>query len=286
MPLGVLGTTSSLYISKQIKVPPFAPTIGTATVSSGNAIVTFTPGGGPLATSFTAISNPYNFTATATASPITVPINFFGTNSYTFTVVASNSYGNSVASGSSSPVSITVTSILISKGDSLTGWSFNGTAAVVDNVVGNPKPSFYVASYHTSYIDVASIIPGLTSFKNRKILFDIYTSSSSLINFYFGMNSSGVGNGWRLDVRYQQTSGFATVQNWNGINQPTTGVVGLSASTWYTVVLTIGGTGTVTYTYNGTSFGTSQPGYLDNGTIVGFQGDALSGGYIDNIYIQ
>ena len=285
MPLGVLGTTSSLYISKRINVLPFAPTIGTATASGGNAIVTFTPGGGPLATSFTAISNPYNFTATATASPITVPINFFGTNSYTFTVVASNSYGSSVASGNSNSVSITVTSILISKGDSLAGWSFNGAPAVVDNAVGNPKPSFYADSYHTSYIDVASIIPGLTTFKNRKIVFDIYTSIA-LINFYFGMNSSGVGNGWRLDIRFQQTSGFATVQNWQGITVPTTGVVGLSGSTWYTVVLNIANNGTVTYTYNGTSSGTSQPGYVDTGTIIGLNGVQLNGGYIDNIYIQ
>jgi hypothetical protein len=283
MPLTVLASSDYLFVKRG--PVPFAPTIGTATASGGNAIVAFTPqSGGPPATSFTAISSPYGFTGTATASPITVPIKFFGTNSYTFTVVASNSYSNSVASGNSNPVSITVTSILISKGDSLAGWSFNGTPAVVDNAVGNPTPSFYADSYHCSYIDVASIIPGLTSFKNRKIVFDIYTSLY-LVNFYFGMNSSGAGNGWRLDTRNQQTSGYATVLNWQGINQPTTGVVGLSGSTWYTVVLTIANNGTVTYTYNGTSSGTNQ-GYLDNGTYIGFQGDSLNGGWIDNIYIQ
>jgi hypothetical protein len=85
---------------------PNAPTIGTATAGAGSASVTFTApsnvGGGAI-TSYTAISSPGGFTGTAASSPVTVSGLTNGT-AYTFTVVATNTYGSGPASGASNSV--------------------------------------------------------------------------------------------------------------------------------------------------------------------------------------
>ena len=88
-----------------LKVPD-APTIGTATAGDSSVSVAFTApsnvGGGAI-TGYTAIATPGGATGTGTSSPITVSglSNF---TSYTFTVVATNTYGTSVASAASNSV--------------------------------------------------------------------------------------------------------------------------------------------------------------------------------------
>jgi len=85
---------------------PQAPTIGTATVSSTSASVTFTPGnnGGASSTTYTVYaSGGYGQYATGTSSPITVSGLTVG-QSYTFTVTASNSAGTSSASSPSNSI--------------------------------------------------------------------------------------------------------------------------------------------------------------------------------------
>lgn len=88
-----------------LKVPN-APTIGTATAGDTLATVAFTAptdvGGGAI-TGYTATSSPGGFTGTGTASPITVS-GLTNGSSYTFTVVATNSYGTSAASAASNSV--------------------------------------------------------------------------------------------------------------------------------------------------------------------------------------
>ena len=85
---------------------PDAPTIGTAVASTSSASVTFTApsnvGGGAI-TSYTVTSAPGGITATGVASPITVSGLTNGT-AYTFTVVATNIYGTSIASAASNSV--------------------------------------------------------------------------------------------------------------------------------------------------------------------------------------
>jgi hypothetical protein len=93
---------------------PFKPAIGTATnvgtdraYNNGAASVTFTDAqDSPPATSYTVTSSPGSFTGTGSSSPITVE-GLQSETSYTFTVVASNSVGSSVASDPSNSITAT-----------------------------------------------------------------------------------------------------------------------------------------------------------------------------------
>ena len=82
---------------------PDAPTSPVATVGNAQASIAFTaPGanGGSAITGYTVTSNPGSFTATGASSPLVVTGLTNGT-AYTFTVVATNAAGNSVASAAS-----------------------------------------------------------------------------------------------------------------------------------------------------------------------------------------
>ena len=100
----------------QLGVIPVVPTIGTATdvgtniaYGSGSASITFTPATtGGLASSFTATSTSGGYSATGSSSPIVVSNIPTGTSA-TFTVTATNGYGNSLATTASN--SITTTSV-------------------------------------------------------------------------------------------------------------------------------------------------------------------------------
>lgn len=85
---------------------PGAPTIGTAVAGNAQADVAFTaPGsnGGSAITSYTATSSPGGFTASGSASPLTVTGLSNGTG-YTFTVTATNAVGTGAASAASNSV--------------------------------------------------------------------------------------------------------------------------------------------------------------------------------------
>jgi len=92
---------------------PKAPTIGTATdvgtarpFNNGAATVTFTADPTYAADSFTVTSNPGNYTATGSSSPITVT-GLQSDTSYTFTVTATNQYGTSGSSEVSNSITAT-----------------------------------------------------------------------------------------------------------------------------------------------------------------------------------
>ena len=85
---------------------PGAPTGVVATAGNASASVAFTApasNGGSAITGYTVTSSPGSFTATGATSPVNV-IGLTNGTAYTFTVVATNAVGNSVASAASSAV--------------------------------------------------------------------------------------------------------------------------------------------------------------------------------------
>lgn len=94
-------------LSNLVTIPtvPDAPTSVSAVAGDKEANVSFTTpldGGSPI-TSYTVTSSPGGLTASGSSSPITVTGLTYG-KSYTFTVVATNMYGNSASSSASSPI--------------------------------------------------------------------------------------------------------------------------------------------------------------------------------------
>jgi uncharacterized protein (TIGR02145 family) len=100
------STASNTIIPNPAPTVPDAPTIGTAIKGNAQASVSFTApvnNGGSAITGYTVTSNPGGLIGTGSASPITVTGLTNGTT-YTFTVVARNSIGNSSPSISSNPI--------------------------------------------------------------------------------------------------------------------------------------------------------------------------------------
>jgi hypothetical protein len=98
----------------QLGVIPTSPTIGTATnvgtnraYNDGAVSVTFSPGaGGGLVSSFTSTSVSGGYSGSGASSPVLVTGIPTGTSA-TFTAVATNGYGNSLASAASNSVTVT-----------------------------------------------------------------------------------------------------------------------------------------------------------------------------------
>ena len=126
---------------------PDAPTIGTATGGNTTASVTFTAPanvGGSAITGFTVVSTPSGITGTGASSPVTVSGLSNGT-AYTFTVLATNSYGNSVLSAASN--SVTPNLVI---GDADAGGFYAGQIGVsgvaTHNLVVGPKASAFAST--------------------------------------------------------------------------------------------------------------------------------------------
>jgi len=102
--IGTIGGASlkSFGFTRGGASSPSAPSIGTATRTSGAISIPFTPGfnGGSPVTSYTVTATPGGATFTGSSSPITATGLTLG-QSYTFTVTATNAIGTSVPSGSS-----------------------------------------------------------------------------------------------------------------------------------------------------------------------------------------
>ena len=166
-------------------------------------------------------------------------------------------------------------------GTSLAGWTNNGVS--INNSVGNPGSSFSTTTPGAyAYIQPA----GITTFVNKTIIVDMQTNAS-LLDFFFGCNSSGAGNMVRIDTRgVGARSGFATTTSWSVWAAPSEGIISHQQGVWYRVKIQIFNTqpGGMTWYVDGIHAGTGQ--FVDNGGFIGLQHDGLSGtNYWDNIQI-
>lgn len=156
--------------ASNIAVPatvPGAPTIGTAVAGDGSVSVAFTApasDGGSAITSYTATSSPGGITASASASPISVT-GLTNNTDYTFSVVATNQYGNSAASSFSNTVTPTTT--VTGPFDNLyaVGWTpvsdtvvqSPGVQSIPAKSTGITDVSYTDADYGTKIFRVASL---------------------------------------------------------------------------------------------------------------------------------
>lgn len=168
-------------------------------------------------------------------------------------------------------------------------WVITGGATIVSSPVNSPDTYSIFASGNISYgyLNVASVNSDFTSFYNCQIIVDL--RAIDLVDFYFGCNSTGSGNMFRLEARnaaFNYKLGFAATGSWTNWNDPTTGSPSVTAYTWYTIIITINSSGVATYTYNGIA-GTGSIQVNAANTYIGLQGDAGGGGgYLCNLSIR
>ena len=155
-PLGVIPIAAAT---------PTAADAGTnVAYGSGAAAVSFTPASsGGLASSFTATSTPGSITGTGASSPVTVTGLTLGT-SYTFTVISSNGYGNSLATSPSN--SITTTSVpqaptIGTASDSAT--ASGGTVSLTFTAGANGGKSITNYKYSTDGTTYTALSPAQTT---------------------------------------------------------------------------------------------------------------------------
>lgn len=161
--------------------PALSATIDSATNSgsgrafnNGSASIAFTPnslGGIPVV--YTVTSNPGSFVATGSSSPITVT-GLQSNTAYTFTMIATNSYGVSQTSNTSSSITATTvpntpTSLsgdILSQTVNLT-WSApaNGGSSITDYTIqySSNSGSSWTTWAHTASTSTSASITGLTN---------------------------------------------------------------------------------------------------------------------------
>lgn len=182
---------------------PTAPTIGTATATSSSAAtVAFTASsddGGAAISSYTATSSPGGLTGTG-SSPITVS-GLSPSTSYTFTVYATNSVGNSASSSSSNSITTSAPNWftqLAAIGQNVQGVS--GAPMLLSNGnllyagTGSTGALNTFASYNSSGTQVFSKkLYANACLGSLSVSTPSYVSSSDRI--YYALNEGGVGSG-------------------------------------------------------------------------------------------
>ena len=167
----------------------------------------------------------------------------------------------------------------------LTGWTTSGSIAVSGSV-GNPAPGVSAPTNSYAYRQA----PGFPSLAGRTIEFDILANAGvALCGFYFGCNSSGAGQYFRLECRSGNNTGIGATPSWSNTapavpSSPVTGA--RSPNTWYSVKIIINPAGTSADVYIDGSLVISAHSITLNGNYIGMHGDAGAGGAFDNIKIS
>lgn len=234
----------------QLGVIPTSATIGTATdvgtnmaYNAGSASITFTPGaGGGLVTSYTAASTSGGYSASGSSSPIVVENIPVGTSA-TFTVTATNGYGNALASSASNSATITTVpqAPTIGTATNPSGSAYSSTApasltftagATGGKTISNYKYSIDNSTYTAlSPADTTSpvTIPGLTSGSS-------YTLRLKAVNENGDSIATSASNSVTIStVPQAPTIGTVTSPTGSSASVPfTAGATGSSAITSYT----------------------------------------------------
>ena len=235
----------------QLGVIPVTPTIGTATdvgtniaYGVGSASITFTPAAtGGLASSYTATSTSGGYSGSSSTSPVIVSGIPTGTTA-TFTITATNGYGNALATTASNP--ITTTSVpqapTIGTATATTGIAYGSaptasltftSAATGGKAISNYKYSVDDSTYTAlSPEDTTSpvTIPGLTAGQS-------YTIKLKAVNANGDSIATSASNSiLAATVPQAPTIGTVAVTNSTTVSVPfTAGASGGSTITSYTV---------------------------------------------------
>ena len=253
---------------------PSAPTIGTATAGNGNATVTWTAStnnGGTDITGYTVTSSPGGVTATVNGTTTIATVSGLTNQAYTFTVIATNSIGNSPASAVSNSITPTTdvipnppTSVIATAGNTTASLSWtapasNGGTAITSYTVSSSP------SGGTATINVAARTASVTGLTNGTA----YTFTVVATNAAGTSSPSNASNSVTPNIKPNApTSVIATAGNGNAtVSWTAPGSNGGSAITSYTVSSSPGGL-TAT-TANGTTTNATVPG-LTNGTAYTF----------------
>lgn len=165
----------------------------------------------------------------------------------------------------------------------LTGWTSSGSISL-DGSSGNPAPSLAAGTSAYSRMPV----PGFGSLAGRTIELDMYANAGTpLCDFYFGCNSSGSGQYYRLECRGSNTSGVAPTTSWGSAAAPTapTGPNNYAPATWHAVKIVINPAGTACDVYVNGALAISGHAITLNGNFIGVWGDGGSGGKFDNFKV-
>jgi len=218
---------------------PDPPTGVSASAGNAQATVSFSApanNGGAAITSYTATSSPGGFTASGSSSPLTVTGLTNGT-SYTFTVYATNSVGNSSNSSPSSSVTpvapFVAGNIYTAAGSTIGSYSigWNGAYNILSDGYGNLVWNDYFNGYLYQWNPTGSSITRytLTGFnpigfalipnKLGALVFDRYSAQLYFYDFVYqtatNLGSLPSGSGWGVAVT---TSGVAYISNGSGHN--------------------------------------------------------------------
>lgn len=174
---------------------PDAPIVGTVTIAGTTASIPFTApsfAGSSSITGYTVSSNTGGFTASGTSSPISIA-GLTPNSSYTFTVVATNSSGNSVSSSASNSVTAQITAPGAPTGVSasmnvnsatisFTTPSFNGGATISGYTVTS-SPGGLTSTGSSSPLTITGLSP------STAYTFSVVATNSA------GNSSAGTGSG-------------------------------------------------------------------------------------------
>ena len=167
-----VGTASSASAAVTPLTVPGAPTVVSAVARNREAVVSFTApasNGGAAITGYVVTSSPGGFTASGTASPLTVTGLTNGT-SYTFTVAATNSVGTGEASSASAaitpvastPNAPTAVSAVAGRGQAVVSFTAPGNngGSTITGYTVTSSPGGFAASGAGSPITVTGLTNG------------------------------------------------------------------------------------------------------------------------------